>query len=90
MKDMEEIITEHRFFRDMPEDFREVLVGCAKLDVYEPGQFVFKAGDQATHFYLIRTGNVVLELNIPGKEVYPNLAVGGSPSSLNGTSPARA
>lgn len=76
MKDMEKIIAEQRFFKDMPKEFRATIAGCGTMAVYEPGQFMFKAGDQATHFFLIRDGNVGLELQVPGSEVFRFQTVG--------------
>ena len=39
------------------------LVGCASNVRFEPGQFIFREGEEANQFYLIRHGEATLEIH---------------------------
>lgn len=43
----------------------DLIVGCASNVRFEPGEFVFRAGDEANHFYVVRTGHVSVEVIAP-------------------------
>ncbi len=70
MKGLEQIIAEHPFFYDMPAEFRSMVADCGKMEVYQAGQFLFKIGQHADYFFLLRSGKVALELNVPGGELF--------------------
>lgn len=61
------LLAEHPFFRDMPADIRDVVVGCCSNVHWRPGEFLFKEGGKADHFYLIRQGEVAVEVHAPGR-----------------------
>lgn len=61
------LLAEHPFFKDMPDDVREIVVGCCANAHYRPGEFMFKEGGPADHFYLIRQGSVAVEVHAPGR-----------------------
>ena len=64
-KTIRDLIAEHPFFGDLAEDDIELIAGCGENVVFEPGQYVFKEGDEATDFHLIREGDVRLEIRAP-------------------------
>ncbi|MCL5095979.1 MAG: cyclic nucleotide-binding domain-containing protein [Candidatus Omnitrophica bacterium] len=66
-KSLEELIAEAAFFKDLDPSYRQMLAGCGTNVVYKPGEFIFREGDESRQFYLIRTGSVALEINLPGK-----------------------
>ncbi|MDJ0653368.1 MAG: cyclic nucleotide-binding domain-containing protein [Xanthomonadales bacterium] len=76
MKDIGHIISEHAFFSDLPERYCKLIGGCGKAEVFEPGQFLFKTGNKATQFFLVRHGQVALELHAPGKDVFRFQTIG--------------
>lgn len=67
MHTLEPYLASHPFLKDLKKEYLELLVGCASNVRFEPGDYVFREGKEANHFYLIRQGNVSLELFVPGK-----------------------
>ncbi len=66
---MERIVGEHRFFAGLDEETVRFIAGCTRNVRFDAGQYLFRAGDPADEFYLLRHGRVVLELPVPGKDV---------------------
>jgi CRP/FNR family cyclic AMP-dependent transcriptional regulator len=62
------LLAEHPFFHDMQPDIREIVVGCCANAHYRPGEYLFKEGGRADHFFLIRQGSVAVEVHAPGRE----------------------
>lgn len=67
METLEKILKEHPFLLGLQPEYLELLVGCASNVVFQPGEFLFREGDEANSFYIIRHGKVVIETFIPGK-----------------------
>lgn len=44
-----------------------MLVGCAANVRFEAGQYIFREGEEAKTFYLLRHGRVALEMAVPGR-----------------------
>lgn len=61
MKTLEPILAEHPFLKGIPKKYLKILTGCASNVRFEVGEFVFRQGEDADHFYLIREGKVALE-----------------------------
>jgi len=59
---LEPILAEHPFFHGMEEDLLHVLVGCACNVRFEQNDVIFREGEEANKFYLIRSGRVALQL----------------------------
>jgi CRP-like cAMP-binding protein len=59
---LERVLGEHPFFKDMEERHLRSLVESAAVVRFEPGDVVFREGEPARFFYLIRTGKVALQL----------------------------
>jgi CRP/FNR family transcriptional regulator, cyclic AMP receptor protein len=70
MKNIEEVIAEHSFFADLPDDRRKVIAGCAQMASFKPDDYLFRLGRNAEHFFLIRHGRVSLEQDVPGGDVF--------------------
>lgn len=62
METLERIISEHPFSRDLKKEYIELLVGCASNVRFDAGEFLFREGQEANQFYLIRHGVVAVEL----------------------------
>ena len=56
MESLERILTEHPFFRDLQPRYLGLLAGCASNARFSAGQFIFREGEEANQFYLIRAG----------------------------------
>ncbi|HXY16448.1 MAG TPA: cyclic nucleotide-binding domain-containing protein [Terriglobales bacterium] len=65
METLERIIAEHPFFAGLDGGFTNLMVSCASNVRFQPGTYIFKEGDAANTFYLIRAGKVALEVRAP-------------------------
>lgn len=68
MQTLEPLLAAHPFFHDLPAHHLQLIVGCASNVRFDPGQFIFREGEDANQFYLIRHGTVALETVAPGGE----------------------
>ena len=60
MQSLQGILSEHPFFHDLPAKHVETVVGCVSNVRFEAGNVIFREGEEANHFYLIREGKVAL------------------------------
>jgi CRP/FNR family cyclic AMP-dependent transcriptional regulator len=63
MQTLQGIVSEHPFFVDMPAQHMETVVGCVSNVRFEAGNSIFREGEEANHFYLIREGKVALRIH---------------------------
>lgn len=64
---LEPILAEIPLFRGMEQEYVALLAGCAANVRLEPGQFLFRIGDDADGFWLVRQGQVSVEIHAPGR-----------------------
>lgn len=76
-----------RFFDGMRREVLERLSGLAVEVEYPPGSVIFREGESATDVFVLETGHVSLEMNVPGRRRVPILSLG--PGDLLGWSAAR-
>ena len=62
METLEPLVAAHPFAHHLSQAHVQLLVGCARNVRFEAGQFVFREGQDADAFYLIREGRVALEV----------------------------
>ena len=67
METLERVLSEHPFFQDLESHYLSLIVSCASNVRFDADQFIFREGGTADTFYLIRYGNVALEMCSPGK-----------------------
>jgi CRP-like cAMP-binding protein len=67
METLQRILAEHPFFMDLESEHIELLVGCSANAVYKEGEFLFREGEQADSFFVIRQGKVMVETHLPYK-----------------------
>lgn len=67
MYSIEDIIKEHSFFKELEPEYLELIAGCGKNVRFNAGDFLFREGDEAKYFYLIRHGTVSLSTFVPGR-----------------------
>lgn len=65
METLERIVAEHPFFEGLEPNYTELLTGCASNVRFSAGKYIFKEGEQANQFYLIRGGKVALQIFAP-------------------------
>jgi CRP-like cAMP-binding protein len=64
---LEPFLAEHPFFKGLRADHLHLLVGCASNTRFDEGQFLYREGQEANNFYLIRHGRVALEIAVAPK-----------------------
>ena len=62
METLEPILAEHPFFLGMEARHLQLLTGCAQNVVFSTDDVIFRQGEEANVFHLIRTGQVALQL----------------------------
>jgi CRP/FNR family transcriptional regulator, cyclic AMP receptor protein len=62
METLQRILAEHPFAQGLNDRLLELLVGCASNVRFEAGQVVFKEGEEANQFYLVRQGKMSVEI----------------------------
>ena len=62
---LEPIIQATPFFQRMEERHIELITGCAKNVRFAEGEVIFREGDPADQFYLIRSGLISVQFMIP-------------------------
>jgi CRP/FNR family transcriptional regulator, cyclic AMP receptor protein len=67
MRTLEGVLAKHPFFGGLDPRYLETAVTCASNMRFEAGDFIFREGEEANHFYLIREGKVSLEVFAPGR-----------------------
>ena len=67
MRTLDRVVLESRVFSGLGDAFAEQLAGCSQTAGFEAGQTLFKEGEPADIFYVLRRGRVALELYVPGR-----------------------
>ncbi len=65
MENLEKILKEHPFLSELKERHIKLITGCASNVVFKADEFIFREGDEADKFYIIRHGKVVIETYLP-------------------------
>ena len=64
-KNLEALLAEHSFFRQMSPEYRALMAGCGKNVHFHAGEIIARTGDPSNHFFAIRQGHVSVELHGP-------------------------
>ncbi len=67
METLKHYLQEHPFFEGLPEEDIDLLVGCAKNVRFETGMQIFREGEEANQFFILRHGRVAIDIYSPGK-----------------------
>ncbi|MDR3514371.1 MAG: cyclic nucleotide-binding domain-containing protein [Azospirillaceae bacterium] len=73
---IETMLTTEGFFAGLPAAQADVIADLAALHEVKAGTFLFRAGEPADRFFLVRQGRVVVELYAPGREAVAVESVG--------------
>lgn len=63
-EDLTEVLRSHPFLMELSDEHIQTLAGCASNVVFEEGSSLIHEGQTADRFFLIRTGRVVLEMDV--------------------------
>lgn len=61
MQTLEALLRGQPFFQELDPDAVRLMAGCARTVRYEAGEYIFREGEPATHFYVLQHGRVALE-----------------------------
>jgi CRP/FNR family cyclic AMP-dependent transcriptional regulator len=67
MRGLDAIVLDAPVFAGLPPDQAAELAGCAQTDGWDEGEMLFREGDPADTFYVVRRGRVALELFVPSR-----------------------
>jgi CRP/FNR family cyclic AMP-dependent transcriptional regulator len=68
VKTLEDVLARHPFWNNLPPQYFPLLIECAVIEHFRPGEQISKKGYDAEHFYLIHQGKVALEMPyVPGE-----------------------
>jgi CRP-like cAMP-binding protein len=62
MTDLEPILKAHPFFHELKQEHFDIILGCASNVRFKEGEIIFREGDEANEFYLIRQGKVAIDI----------------------------
>lgn len=65
MKSISVLLHEHPFFAGLPNDTLELIGGCGVNVHFDPGAHVLVEGEEANHFFVLRSGRVAIEVEAP-------------------------
>ncbi len=63
--EIKDYMPEHPFFKGLDPDLIEFLAGCARNVHFKEGEILFREGDKADTFYVIRKGRVAIQVHNP-------------------------
>lgn len=63
IRTLEQTLPGHPFFEGFDDDVIALLAGCAQNVHFRPDELVFRAGQPAQHFYLVRSGRVAIQVH---------------------------
>lgn len=66
VKTIKDLLTEHPFFEGLGENYIDIIAGCGKNVNFGAGKYIFNEGESADSFYILREGNVALEIASSG------------------------
>jgi CRP/FNR family transcriptional regulator, cyclic AMP receptor protein len=76
METLQNLLAEHPFAQGLEERHLALLTGCASNVRFDTGQVIFREGEEANQFYLVREGNLAVELHAAERGPITVLTVG--------------
>jgi CRP-like cAMP-binding protein len=64
----EEILANHPVFRDFDKETLALMAGCARNEHFPPGSLIYGEGDPADRLYILRFGDVAVEISTAERE----------------------
>ena len=62
---LEQLLADVALFEDLDDDERALIAGCGQNVHFAEGEYIFRDGEAADSFFLIRHGSVALEAFVP-------------------------
>lgn len=67
IESFERILGGHPFFEGLEPAHLATLVGCASNVTFDAGRLIFRTGEPADRFFIVRQGTVAVEIHAPGR-----------------------
>jgi CRP/FNR family transcriptional regulator, cyclic AMP receptor protein len=67
MRTLDAVVLEAPVFAGLDDRYAAHLAGCAQTAGWDQGEMLFREGEQADAFYVVRHGRVALELFLPNR-----------------------
>jgi len=67
MKRIEDLLSEHPFFRDLGPAHRALIASCGTNRTIKAGDYLLREGDPANEFFAIRSGKVAVGVHVPNR-----------------------
>ncbi len=67
MRNLQQLLAEHDFFRGLPPDVFEEIAGCGVNAHFAEREYLFHEGEAADRFFVLRQGRVAFEIFAPGR-----------------------
>jgi len=65
MESLEQILAESPFLQGLQAEYLKLITGCASNVRFDGGQYLFREGEEAEKFFIIRHGRIGLEIYSP-------------------------
>ncbi len=65
MKTLEPLLAEHPFLKGLKAEHLSTITGCASNARFEAGEYLFREGEDANQFYIVRSGKIAIEAFVP-------------------------
>ena len=62
---IEQYLPSHPFFAGLDDEAIALVTGCAVNAHFRPGQYLFREGEPADTFYVVRSGRVAIQTRLP-------------------------
>ncbi len=66
---LEPILAKLPFFEGLEKRHIELLVGCASNARYMADEYLYREGEEANQFFIVRQGKVSIEMAVPGRGI---------------------
>ncbi len=63
----EPVLAEQAFFKGLVPEKLALIAECAREVTFAAGEYLFREGQPANHFYILTHGKVALEIHAPGR-----------------------
>jgi CRP-like cAMP-binding protein len=67
VRTLDDLLGDVPSLRALAPEHLTTIAGCARNEVYEPGQAIMREGEPAERFYVVREGAVAVETDVPGR-----------------------
>ena len=65
VREIRDLLAAEAFFHDLDADYLDLIAGCGTNTHFAAGTMIFREGEPADTFYVLRSGKVALEIHVP-------------------------